>query len=692
MKLRPLALAITSLIATSAISAEELDTVMVNSDFRAADIQESTASVSVINQVEMQKRSAQHLENILNLAPNVNSSAGASRAQFFQIRGIGERGQFSTPLNPSIGLTVDGIDYSRSGAAGTLFDMKQVEILRGPQGTRFGANALGGMIVLQSNEPSKETQIHYEQTIGNFNTKSTGAALGGTLIEDTLLGRISIHQHKSDGYMKNEFLNRKDTQNQDELNATAQLRWLANEDLTIDLVAKHFDIDNGYDAFNLDNDFTTDSDQPGKDTLKSNAFSLKATWDMNPEIRMETTLTRSSSDLEYSYDDDWTYDGQYADGYSAFDQRLRERDNQSFEVRFLSSEKGRIFNNSTDWVAGAYRIDQDETLLRSYAFVDDPSGTESGRYKTSNTAFYGQLDHHLNSKTILTAGLRAEQFKADYKNSYGLNEDTDELLYGGKISLSHQLSEAHLGFASLSRGYKAGGINDDSNLPENRRAFETEYLWNLEAGLNSSFLNNTLKTRLTAFYAERNDQQVNSSTQEDGSQSFIIYLDNAAKGQNYGLEGELDWNVNSKLRILSSLGLLNSTFSDYTYVDPNDDTQTISLDGRDQAHAPNYQFSIGGELALTSNLIASANIEGKDAFYFSNSHGAKSDAYSLVNASLEYIKGDWTITLWARNLADKEYDTRGFFFGIDPSKGYADDLYTQKGEPRTVGLTVAWDY
>jgi iron complex outermembrane receptor protein len=132
VKLRPITLAIISTLTSTAVYAEQLETITVNADFRPAKLQETTSSITVITPVEIQKRSAQHLENILNLAPNVNSAGGASRTNHFQIRGIGERGEFENPINPSVGLTVDGIDYSRSGAAGTLFDVKQVEVLRGP--------------------------------------------------------------------------------------------------------------------------------------------------------------------------------------------------------------------------------------------------------------------------------------------------------------------------------------------------------------------------------------------------------------------------------------------------------------------------------------------------------------------------------------------------------------------------------
>ena len=152
-------------------------------------------------------------------------------------------------------------------------------------------------------------------------------------------------------------------------------------------------------------------------------------------------------------------------------------------------------------------------------------------------------------------------------------------------------------------------------------AFDTEYLWNLEAGINSTLLNNTLKTRLTAFYAQRNDLQINSSTgKANDPTDFTIYLDNGAQGENFGVEAEFDWLVQPKIRLLGSLGLLSATFTDYTYVNPDNTSQTINLNGRQQAHAPSYQYNIGTEFYINENWTLAANIEGKDAFYFSDSH------------------------------------------------------------------------
>ena len=127
--------------------------IVVTVDFRDAKLNTLPASVSVV-QLADRTDAVNHLEEILGRVPNLNFSSGASRGRFFQIRGIGERGQFSEPVNSSVGLIVDGVDLSGVGGAATLFDIEQVEILKGPQGTLYGANALAGLIQLTTPMPT----------------------------------------------------------------------------------------------------------------------------------------------------------------------------------------------------------------------------------------------------------------------------------------------------------------------------------------------------------------------------------------------------------------------------------------------------------------------------------------------------------------------------------------------------------
>ena len=132
-----------------------IEEIIVNADYRQSSINDIASSVTVLDANLIQNKNAQHLEDILANAPNVNFSSGASRARFYQIRGIGERGQFAEPLNSSVGVIIDGVDFSGIGNAALLYDVEQVEILLGPQGTRYGSNALAGLINLQSKAPTE---------------------------------------------------------------------------------------------------------------------------------------------------------------------------------------------------------------------------------------------------------------------------------------------------------------------------------------------------------------------------------------------------------------------------------------------------------------------------------------------------------------------------------------------------------
>ncbi|MCF6189842.1 MAG: TonB-dependent receptor [Cocleimonas sp.] len=680
-----------SLLILNGLSYAELE-LSITSDFRAKTLEDSTVSTTVVAKDKLKKRGASHIENALNTAPNVNMSSGGSRAKYFQIRGIGERSQFITPVNPSVGLIIDNMDFSRSGASATLFDIEQVEVVRGPQGTKYGASALAGLIKLSTTEPTNEREGKIESTVGNYGQKSLGIAVGGPLVKDELLGRFSIHRNKADGTMHNSFLNRDDTNGRDELTVRGHLKYFANDDLTVNLRYLHLDLDNGYDAFTLDNSRNTQSDEPGKDSQKTNAVSINTQWNVNSKVKLETDFGYSKSDLDYSYDEDWNH-GQFPAGYDAVDQYLRKRGNNSFETKLISKRDGRIFNGKTDWVVGLVNSKKSEDLRRKYTYLGSDF---TSQYDTKNTAVYGQLDSKINHKLKLITGLRLEKWQADYKDSEGHTTSTDELLYGGKLGVEYDISSNnnndHLAHASISRGYKAGGVNTDGTLPANLRDYGTEFQWNFEVGVNSSFKDGVVNTRLSAFYADREDQQIKASSQISGTNppEFNEYYGNAAAGKNYGIEAELDWKLNSKLTLKSSLGLLRATVDEFN--NPKSISDGFNLKGRDQAHAPRYQYTLGADYALSDKLSAGISLEGKDGFYFSNSHNAKAKSYNVVNANLSYKQKNWTTTLWGRNLLDKEYDTRGFSFGNNPTTNYATETYTQKGEPRMLGVTVSYDF
>jgi iron complex outermembrane recepter protein len=682
------------LLTAHAFAAEEeeavkLPDVVVSADFRPSTAQKTAVSLTEIDKETIEARNAQHLEEVLNLAPNVNISAGASRGRFFQIRGMGILSQYDNPVNPSVGLIIDGIDFSRLGGAATMFDIDSVEVLQGPQGTKFGPNAIAGAITMRSAEPTKEFKMRAQAGIGDYNTRNFGVAVGGTIVEDQLLGHASIYSHKSDGYMQNDTLGRDDTQKQDELTFRSKFKLFATEDLTLDFTLMHVNVNNGYDAFTLDNSRHSTSNQPGVDTQNTNAFGVKANWQASDAVIIQSEASYLNSSSTYSFDGDWST-------ANDFEKYNRDRDNYSFELRALSDKAGRIFNGSTDWTVGIYRFVQDESFksLSDYRSTYGPIYLNQmrGNYKTENTALFGQLDSHLSDKLTLVSGLRVEDFKAHYSDSglvtaapSSMHKDVSEVLLGAKLGLNYQANADQLLYTSLTRGYKPGGINNNASLSQSQRQFNTEYMWSFETGLKSSWLDGALITNLAAFYAKRLDAQTFSSAQIPGSGSFIEFTDNAAKATHQGVEASMNWFLTDRFRVMGALGFLDAKFDTYSNPDPD----AFNPKGRQVAHAPKYTFNLGSEFYASEAWVLRANVEGKDKFYFSDSNNAKSKGYALLNASADYkYDKHWKVSVWARNLLDKDYATRGFYF----DNGFGDQRYVQYAEPRVGGITVTYDY
>ena len=671
------------------------EVITVSSDFRQQNLLKTPASLSVLTDIEIKQRNAQHLEELIAASPNVNFSAGSQRARYYQIRGIGERSQFQEPINPSVGMIIDGIDFTGIGSIANLFDVQQAEVFRGPQGTRFGANALAGMINITTNAPTDEFEGAIKVDAGNYDSYGLGLALSGPATEKVNY-RLAANQYKSDGFIENTHLNKEDTNNRDETTLRGKLSIEATDDLTIDLAAFRFDFDNGYDAFSLDNNRNTLSDKPGFDRQKTSAFSAKFTYQGYDSFTLVGLASSSNSDLAYGFDEDWAFAGIAPGEYASTDYYFRDKLTQTLELRALSNESSKLFNNSTHWVIGLYSKRDDEDLRRQYTYLDSDF---TSTFDTRSTAIYGQFDSQLADQWSLISGLRVEKRDADYSNSDNFSDDIDETMVGGKLVLSYQQNDDSFWYGSINRGYKAGGANTDGTLPNDLRTFDAEYLMNYELGYKISLLENTAFIRTAVFYMDRKDVQVKSSetrARQDGSSEFISYLGNAASGSNTGIEVESSWQLNDSVEVYGSLGLLATELNDYT------DAKGNSLDGQDQAHAPNYQFNVGINIQPSEHWLINISANGKDEFYFSDTRFSggkpidrkdlKSKAVELINASVSYLSDNYQVKVWARNLADKDYANRGFYFGNDPRDGYTAKQYTQLAEPLVFGVTLDYQF
>jgi len=668
---------------------ETIDEIVVTADYRGRPAAEVPSSITILEAATISETAVQHFEELIGSIPNLNWSGDGHRAKYLQIRGVGELAQYQGAPNPSVGFVVDDIDFSGIGGIATLFDIDRIEVLRGPQGTRYGANALAGLIYMQSTDPGDSFSGRLSLTVGDDDAIGGGIAVGGPMGESGGY-RLSAHHYESNGFRNNPYLGRKDTNGRDETSLRARFVWDAGDNWSFKLTGMMSDVDDGYDAFAIDNSLTVLSDKPGKDAQRSLGVSFNIDWDGSSKFRATSVTSIVDSEIDFSFDADWGNDDAWSPVlYDYISLNDRQRMTLNREIRFISKEAGRIFNGTTDWLVGFYvnKLDEDLTTINQgdyfdpgFNFADSLDDRLDSDFEAFSTALFGQLEYPVGASGRLTLGLRTERREVDYVDSSGLDLSPSENMIGGELAYSHKLSETVTGFASLSRGYKAGGFNLGF-VPAGRRQFDDESMWNIEFGVKTRLADDRLHMSGSVFYSLRKDQQVETSFQIDPNDpaSFVFFTDNAAEGRTVGLEMDVRWLPTDGVEMYANIGLLDAEFDKFV-------TPQVSISGRDQAHAPNYTFALGGVYRHESGLFGRIDVSAKDEFYFDVSHDQRSESYSVTNARIGYEAQRWTTQLWLRNVFDEHYAVRGFYFGNEPPN-FAPALFIRQGDPRQLGLT-----
>ena len=671
----------------------ELPVTIVTGELWESELKKTTASVTVLDRTALEDNGVQHFEDVINAIPNLTWTGGTSRPRYIQIRGIGENSQFEgeTP-DSSVRLLVDDLDFTGLGTIGNLFDVQQVEVLRGPQAGAFGANAAGGMIRIVTNDPTPYWTGLAESTIGNDSLFAGGFAVGGPLLEndpEKLTFRFALHQLTQDGFCENVFLNKDDTNERDELTTRLKLRWLVNEDWEVNGTILYADFDNGYDEFALGNtEFKTFSDSPGKDVQKTKAGSLRTTWFGQDDFTLTSVTSIVETDSLYSYDADWgagyiaAFGTPAESGYFGFLSVDRRRDVYSEELRIDSKDKKNAFGLIDRWTLGLYYDQMDE-----YSDVDYRDefgiGTATSDYETERYAIFTKFAHDFSDSTRLILGLRYEHHEVnfssnvteDYFGSLVAGETSasqDDDVWGGKLTLEHDVEEDYILFASITKGYKVGGANSGAfSLPTDPSTYKDETLWNYEIGLHSDWFDGQVSSQLTLFYLDRKDAQLRDSAGAGGF--FRYFTSNQGDAEHYGLEAESTWLFAENWTLRASLGMMKTE---------------LDTTGRDLSNTPALTYSAKIDYRPIKGLFAGMELVGSDEYYESNSHNEMRGSYTVVNGSIGYQLERWTITLWANNLLDEAHEERVFLFDNYDPDGLGKQRYQALTSPQSFGVTA----
>ncbi len=666
----------------------DLGTIEVVPDRGQSRLQDPTTLATVLDQDALARLTSRSLADLSGAVPGLTWAGGTSRARYLQMRGIGEVSQFpgEGPPNFSVGLLFDDMDFSGLGLPASLFDIAEVEVLRGPQPAIYGSRAMAGLVHVRSMDPTPYHERIAQIGAGSDNYRRGAVAVSGPLTEnpDLLQIRLVFEVEQQDGYRRNVFLGRRDTNKRDEQIGRMKLRWQPDENWLVDLSGVYIHFQNGYDAFTPDNHRRrTYTDRPGEDRQQGGggALRLHATgWD---RARIQSVTSFMQVDSVYSYDADWGHDAFWAAApyfwdpavegfsYDFFERLDRRRRTLSQDVRFLSHPGDGLFDGRMAWQTGL-----EVTHLEEQDDFDGFDLLESD-YEARSGALYVIGDTRLGDGWSLHSGLRLEHRETDYDDSQGVEASRSDTMWGGRVSLARHIDEIWRVHGAVSRGFKGSGVNQNPALPEDRRTYAAETLWNFEAGVGAHLYDYRLQSQLTAFYMMRDDLQIGTSAQFDPADptAFVYFTDNAARGYNRGVEVSVQHEPHERILLSGAVSLLDTSYSGF------DAAGGLNpVDGRDQPFAPRYSYQAAIQAQLWRQLYGRVELEGRDRVYLAAGHDGQADSYELVHVQAGWQAESWGVTARVRNVFDKAYVTQGYQFGLEPPD-YPERLYVTYGEP-----------
>jgi len=685
-----------NLVFSQFLIAEPLEEIIVKGDWRSVEASEKASSLLIFENDLIEKKQFKHFEDLSYAVPNLNFAASDSRPRYFQIRGIGERSGYEGTPNSSVGFLIDDIDFSGQGGIASTFDLEQIEVYRGPQGSRMGANSLAGMIYVKTSDPEDFYVTKIDVTLGDYGRKDIGAVIN-IPVNESFKYRISLKKEDFDGFRKNLYLNRSDTSRKDEETIRFKTQWDIKDNSSLNLVYFNHDFDDPADIWTIDGSLNTLSDRPGMDSQDSEALGLRFEHQLSSG-EFQLLYSKTDTDIVFSYDADWGNANSHNPYiYDYFSETLRKRETNNFELRLISDDFQR--NDKWNWIVGfsSFEIDENNDKFDDGAYGDPFDGYDtfysksffSSTYSSESDSVFGNIEYLLTEKARLSLGIRWEDWDANYFDSNNELFNPSNKMNGGKLSFTNQLDEETSFYLSIAKGYKQGGFNLGTGLNESTFSesikYDPETLVNYEFGLDRFFPLSKTNFDLVLFYSDRRDQQVLISTQVDPQDpnTFLYLTRNAAEGENYGAEFSLSTQFSDKLDVFADIGLLKTKIKNYS--------SRPDLEGRGQAHAPSFSFSAGLNLEISNNLELLLDINGKNDFYYSDSHDNKSDSYVLTNLNFLYKHNGFTYNFWVRNLFDEYYSLRGFYFGNEPPN-FEDKLYERHGDPRNLGLSILYDF
>lgn len=644
-------------------------------------LKDMPASVTVVAANALEKNEIATLNNVSALIPNLfMPDYGTKLTSPIYIRGVGSR------INsPSVGMYVDNVPYFEKSAFDfDFFDVQKIEVLRGPQGTLFGRNSMGGVINITSRSPFDVQGTHVLLSAGTYGMYKVNIGHYATL-NDKIGYSISANYIRQDGFHTNTTRNEQ-ADSLRSLGIRFKLYFRISDRWKLDLTSSteqssqsgypyapynktdgvagaiEYNQSSGYDRF-----------------LFSNAATLKYSA---PAWSMTNTLSYQMLDDNQQIDQDFRKDSVFFAG------QMQKQHNVANELIFQSKGTGRY-----NWLTGLFLFAQSG---KNTVAVDDYKGKlwyqKDYLPRTRGAALFHQSTYTLLPRLTLTGGIRFDYEQTSMGYLYhgtraGASLVPVDTVYPSlsdqvilpKAALSYELSpDVHV-YASYSSGYKPGGFNTTFEKPEHLK-FKKELSYNYEAGIKTNFLN-YLFADLSVFYTDLINQQI-YRTAPSGRGS---YLDNSGLSSNKGFELMVQNSVFHGFEAAVAYGYTHSEILEYVQ------SATLNYNHKFTPYIPRHTLSVQATQTfridhsrLIDKIRVNAAYSQTGELYWNLTNTLKEETYGLLNAKVSFSKKNLQFDIWGKNLLNTHY--HAFIFESGAS------AFAQSGRPMQLGanLTYKW--
>lgn len=663
-------IAINSILVSPIAKAEPvaLDAIVVTGEKIDKNIKDTTTAITVLSEEQLESGEAKQALEVATQAPN----AIADSFGHIAIRGVSGGGAATggvalmTGARARIATVVDGSTQDWSGynfAPKDLWDTKQVEVLRGPQSTTQGSSAIAGAIVINTNDPTFDSESAVRaglERYKNGNLKYNLAAMSsGPLINNELAYRIAIDETKGKGWLNYDTSgyseDHPNLSKSDSLNLRGKLLWqpASNPKLSAKITVNHLKNDGEHANFasNTDEGIATQTmivaDSGGAISRVQDSTENSIAADIDYKIRSGVTNSLHISNIESDI---------YADGYGSANGGTThtydiQQTTTSLENRLVFDQQ----NAKLTGVVGLFAANKDSVIDATQGIINIDTD-----YRIATTALYGEGTYSLSAKTKATLGLRIEHEDVDKIGSFfsatKVDQNTNNTYYLPKLSVTHAISEITTLGASIRQGYSSSGTY--INTAGEAFAFDSEEVSSFELSSKSNFGNGTM-LNAALFYNDYTDYQALSG--------FTIVNVDAA--HTMGAEIEVTTWATDNLELRGSIGLLQSK------IDKNSTNE-----GNQLSSAPKTNLAFGFTQYIGDAWSFGADITYVGKYYsdLANSDNTIVGDYLITDAHAQYTVGDLTISGYIKNLTDED----AVYFRADSLASVA--------QTRTVGISALY--